>query len=701
MKKSSSVKNKLLLMVPASFFLVITFFLYGPLSLYLPNAQELWFGLGDIMKCVLPVSAAVFALLIILGVVLPEGISQILAKLVFGCALGLYLQGNLISIRYGSGVMDGSEIKWEHYTKYAIINTAVWILCLVLPFVISFIFEKAGKRKTSGESDAGKRANLVVIAASLFLSAIQLPAMAVELITYKPNEQELSITEENEFVLSDKKNTLLYVLDTVDEKYFKEFTEAYPEYTDELTGFVHYENTLASAARTMVALPSMLTGEPFRREMTYSQYLDQVYMADNPLLRMAENGTRVDIYSQTLYFSDQMTDYVDNFSKEKQKVGSYFTLLKKVYKLTMARFFPHLLKKYVWFDTAEFDQAKGGTSSYPENDVHFIRNFRSTGFSYNTDEESVFQLYHLFGTHAPYTLTPEGTRAEKTSVLDQMAGCMNAVSEMLNDLKQSGHYDDALIIITSDHGDKNLAQQPFLLIKQPGSQNAYSTSDIPVSLFDLPGILFDAFDYEYEQGQYGMTMEEAAKTADRERHFFHNQTGSSRLQIREYKTTSAANDYDAMELVTTFEDEAGLDTPYTLGTMLTFDAEATGNVYCTEGFGTNSGFRTVMTGPYAQLVIPIENVPEKGNLEVTIGIHTKSNTSDTIIAANGTEVFHDVVGKEYVGTGIVFSVPASLVKEADGILTLDFTFPEVSEDELQKVTEKRKRTLSLVSLCIQ
>ena len=699
--KNNKTKRKLIFMLSAACFLVVTVFFYGPLSLYLPNSQELWFSLGDIMKCVLPVSAAVLCVLLILALLLPERASDIVVKLVFGWALGSYLQGNLISIRYGSGVMDGTEIHWEHYTKYALINTAVWVLCLLLPFLIEIILKRLTAKKSSAKDRPKETVRMFVIGVSLFLTAIQLPALVVELVSYRPNEQKLVITEDHLFELSDQKNVLLYVIDTLDEKYYREYTDSHPEFEKEMTGFIHYGNTLASGARTLVAMPSMLTGKPYRREETYSEYLDQVYLQDNPLTRIAEDGTKVDIYSQPLYFSDQMTAYVENFSKERQKVGSWSTLIRKVYKLTMSRFLPHLLKKYVWFDTAEFNEAKDSRTVFPEDDAHFIKAFRNSGFTSRDDAQSVFQLYHLYGAHSPYRLAEDGTRKDKTSVKEQTAGCLNAVAEMMQALKDSGYYDDALIIITADHGDKNVAQQPFLLIKQPGSEGEYTSSDIPVSLFDLPGILYEAYGYDYEQNEFGKSLSDIKEDEVRERHFFHNQTGSSRLQTREYRTMSTADDYDAMELISTFEDAAGTDTPYTLGTKLMFDAEATGNRYCTEGFGTNSGFRTVMTGPHSQLVIPISDLPKKGDLKVSVKLHAKSVKNETSILANGTEVFHDVVGSDYIKSGISFKVPVSAVKDADGILTIDFLYPGIPEEEMEKPTEKRTWTLSIVSLLIE
>ena len=47
--------------IPVVLFLTFTVFLYGPLSLFLPNADEFWFGLNTVITVVIPFSLAVFS----------------------------------------------------------------------------------------------------------------------------------------------------------------------------------------------------------------------------------------------------------------------------------------------------------------------------------------------------------------------------------------------------------------------------------------------------------------------------------------------------------------------------------------------------------------------------------------------------------------------------------------------------------------
>ena len=688
-RQGKTWSKKLLFMLPVAVFLVFTLIFYGPLSLYLPNAQELWFGLGDVMRCILPFTAAALAGLCLAALVLPEKISGIFTALTFGAGLGLYLQGNLISIRYGSGVMDGTAIQWQHYTKYAVVNTAVWIACIILPFVLMHFLKK-------------EKTRTVLIAAALFLTAIQVPALVVQLAGFRPNDQELTVTRDGIYELSDRENTILIILDTMDEEYYREFIEDHPEYTQQLTGFVHYPNTLAAAARTIVALPAMLTGTPFRREGTFTDYLKNAWGEENVLKAMHDDGVSVRVYSNANYYDDSCAAYVENFSTEGAKSSSDWILAKKLYKMTLSRFLPHLLKKYVWFNTAEFEEAKAGNNRYStNNDPKFFREYqKNDGMVYTDAYDRALRVYHLNGAHEPHIMASDGSRVEQSDRVSQDEGCFHIVEEILNDLKENGHYDDATIILTADHGNMHLAEQPYFLIKQAGAEGDYQDNDAPLSLFDLPVILYESMGLTAPAQEFGLSLGEVDGLKERERFFFQNVSGSSRVLINEYSTTGAAGDYDAMTLVESHEDESGRE-PYELGTELSFKADATANRYCVEGFTQNTGFRTLMAGPYGKMEIPVADAPDKGELQVHISLAGSSENVELSISANGEECFHGRTDTAQVRSGLDFAVPAELVKQNEDLLVLEFDFPEIDEKEMEMEAELRTRTISLTDMMIQ
>ncbi|HET7434767.1 MAG TPA: sulfatase-like hydrolase/transferase [Thermoanaerobaculia bacterium] len=111
-----------------------------------------------------------------------------------------------------------------------------------------------------------------------------------------------------------------------------------------------------------------------------------------------------------------------------------------------------------------------------------------------------FFLFHLYEPHAPYA-PPEPFRSRYTAQPydGEIATADALVGELFADLKQSGLYDRALIILTSDHGEglwehgedqhgillyREVLHVP-LIVKLPDSARKGGTVKAPVALIDL------------------------------------------------------------------------------------------------------------------------------------------------------------------------------------------------------------------------
>ena len=686
MKRSSGLKP----VICVAIFFVFTVLFYGPLSLYLPNSEELWFKLREVFKVIVPVSAIAFVMIYLFFFVMPKKVRPLLLTLFFGGALAFYVQGNLINNTYGTGVMDGSGVDWASYKAYGIRNTAIWLGCILLPLIVSFFMRKKKELFHKG-----------LAIAALFLTAIQIPALAVQLFSYRPNiNGELRMMNEGIFDLSAKENIVFIMLDTVDEDYYQTFIEEEPEYIDQLTGFVHYDNTTASGARTMLAFPSMFTGRPYTRQETYSDYLTEVWSSPNCFSALHDDGYDVRIYSETVLFSDAVTEYVSNITVKGGQVGSYKVLTKKIYKLDLFKFLPHILKKRFYMDTAEFEKAKDTSGEYLMKDARFIQSYRDAGFSLTNENEKVFTLYHLRGAHPGYNIDRDGYTKKGSNVNDQVAGCMRVVAEMLQDMKELGIYDDATIIITADHGDHHVGEWAFLLIKEPGSTDPYQTSSKPVSLFDMAIYLADLAGTTLENQTYGTDFRTLDEDAIRERHVFVNSSGSSKPVVDEYVTTGYAGDRDDLVLLESHETVIDEALPYELGTKLSFETEATGNPYLTDGATTNTGFRTKIKGPLTTLQIPLASDPDHDLTAIFTLFYGGGIEKPVMITANGQVVYEGVITKKSAKSPLSFKIPKS-VFEGTAELCLQLHFTYLSEDEMELPVEDRTYTISLKSLTIE
>lgn len=693
---------------PVPLFLVFTVFLYGPLSLYLPNSQELWFHIGLVLKIIIPVSLVIWLVLTVIAVFLPDKVGRVYRNLLFGITLGLYIQGNYINISYGSGVMDGTAVDWSQYTGYAIIDTVVMLICLALPWIVDILFAKVQKLKDMESLNAAK----VIAYASLFFTVIQVPALISQAVSYVPSSQgEFEITSDGIYDLAEQDNIIFIVVDTLDESFYETFLENNPEYADNLGGFTHYSNTLTAGGRTMLAIPAMLTGTPFKRQKTYTDYLASVWNEPNVLSALSDQGYDVRVYSETTYFDGAVADSVENFVSDTSTTDVSLKILgEKLYKMTLYKFVPHLLKRFFTMATSEFEAARvtvaneSGSALYKIDDVAFYDGFEEAGFTVNSDYKGTFRLYHLHGAHSPYTMGSDGNAMADATVDDQVAGNFYCINEMLTELKAEGLYDSATIVISADHGENGKAQWPALLVKEAGKteNDAYVESAAPASLFDLPILFTEAAGTSLNGQTYGKRLQDLTESTSRERHYFHNTTNSSQVVVNEYVATGLiSDDNSCLKLVNSYEDPNGGDTLYDIGTELSFGTDATANRYVTDGFATNTGFNTHLRGPIATMTIPLSSMPEADTLHVHIGQASYSVGCHIKIQVNGTDVFEDTLDKDEASAGIDFDMPASLIDDEDPKLEFTFLFPEVDESEMELNVRQRTEVAAFTDMKIE
>ena len=640
--------------------------------------------------------------------ILPEKAGNFVLKLLFGITLGMYVQGNYLNISYGSGVLDGTKIHWEYYTKYGLATTAVWIVCIAFPFVVSWFLNRKNGTKDGSAAKSQNAANgggdqtwKILAAVSVFIILMQIPAFIFQAINYHPADSTRMVINKNgEFTLGGDENVLVFVLDTLDEKYYADFLEENPEYTETLTGFVHYGNTLASGARTPVAVPSMFTGVPFRQDVLYSDYKSDVWGKKNSLSVLHDTGYDVGFYSETILFSPECCDYITNFMTGTLPIGSWPSLIKNLYKMDLYKFMPHYLKRFFLIDTADFDEAINSDGNYVISDSTFLRDYRETGFGVDEEMNKTARIYHLRGAHPAYHLDRSGEFLKESTRKDTVYALFAGIQEMLDQLREMGLYDSSTIIITADHGDVNLAEQPIFLLKEKNATDPYRDSTAPFSLFDLPVYLTELAGEEADPGEFGMDLHALAEDEVRERHFFRHDGGSIVSVIKEWKFTGNVYDPDQMVLANRYENENETG-DYVLGTELSFGLEQTGNPFIVDGFGKNTGIRTVLHGPHSILEIPIEDLPEKGKLHVFMTVTVKENfyDHDLIILANNQQVYQEVTSKKMAKGGIEFDVPIESFKGGKDLL-LEFYFPHLDEDEMDLPVKERTDTIRLKTLTI-
>ena len=683
--KTEQFRHRLALGAAVSAFFVFTFVLYAPLKLYIENKDVLWFNFESTLIVSIAMSVVALLLLLIITAVPKKMIHTGICCLIFAAALGLFIQGNFLNIDYGSGVLDGSEIAWKDYTTYGAINSAVWAACLAMPFAFWMVFRAQWRR--------------ILIFSSLGLVLVQVVILSSVIVQNSShlNKVTYEVTREGIYELSEDENTIVFVLDSFDNEYLDKIKKDFPDYEKRLEGFTEYDNTLASGSGSSVALPSLLTGEVFMKETSYSSYIDSIWEDTTVYSALNKKGVDTRIFAQTDYFSGDAKDDINNIVDYMDTAGAYTSMTGTIYKYAAYTYAPHYLKQFFWMDLKTISSYRS-KNAYSLNDAQFYSDYvRDQGFTYTDSYSDSLRIYNLDGAKPPYNLTKSTIKSiNGTSLNDQIYGCFNCLFSMIDDLKENGKYENATIIITANTGNKGMTQNPVLLIKEAGSVEGYEINHAPLSAFDFAPTLASKYTDNYTNYGSGKTYFDFESEATRTRYFYMNTGENANTKISQYSTRSNANDVESLRLLDNFYSTTKVS-KYRLGTSLTFAMDATANQYCTQGFCATTGWRTPLAGPQSQMIVPISSIPSDAeDIHVFFDISTIHKPTKCVIYANGRQVFGAKIDKSFKESGLNFTVPSSII-EKNNKLTLRFEFPEISSSEYDLEQNKRTKTFSVES----
>ena len=258
--------------------LAVTLFIFAPVDLYLTSAEDLWFGLEDILPWLGLLALAAFLLVTLLSWLLPQKLSVAFRAAVYAGSFLLYLQGNLLVIDYGT--LNGDEVNWSAYTLQYVLDALLWVVVVGLFIFLMFRFRKKFRR--------------VVEIAACVLLVTQVASLSVFLVKHytapQPEDSKRFVSVKNEFTVSPESNTVVFILDAFDAHLFETIRQKYPEKIDGgFEDFTYFPDTVGGATRTKYAIPFILGGFTNRDELTYLDYRKTVY-DESPLIRELSAG---------------------------------------------------------------------------------------------------------------------------------------------------------------------------------------------------------------------------------------------------------------------------------------------------------------------------------------------------------------------------------------------------------------------------
>lgn len=460
---------------------VFTVCIFGPLELYLSNYNDFWFQFQDIIIGILITTIVIVAILLIPTILIPSRHIKFYSSVVFSLGVASYLQGNLMMVDYG--LLDGREIAWSNYLPWGIVNTMIWLVCLILPIIVICKREK-------WFYSACKYI-------SYFIVGVQAITLAVLLVTTPLNSRtNYYLSDSALYDLSNDENTLVFLLDGFDGAVSDEIFNTGNEFTNKFEDFTYYNNATSVYPTTRSSVGYLLTNQKYLNEQTYDNYITEAYRNNSLYDDMYNAGYNIQIYSDYPNFvSYEKNQIIENMVSENFKVSSYTKLNSMLYKFTGFKYLPHFLKRYCWLYSSDFNtlietDLQGNSQPYIINDVEFYNNLLTQRVKMDSTKKT-FKFFHLNGAHGPYVMNEnmEQVDSSKSSEIKQAKGALNIVSEYLEQMKELNVYDNSNVIILADHGYRGFRQHIVFMVKSKHQTQPFEINSAPISMTDLNATL--------------------------------------------------------------------------------------------------------------------------------------------------------------------------------------------------------------------
>lgn len=623
-----SSKNFLLLVAGSLPFIAL---IVAGLSMYFVNRDQIVFNLSDI---ILPLTGLFLVIFLALYLLLLSfrrfnSVSGIIAGLLVGLSLAVWIQSQLFIWNFGQ--FNGQRIAWDQWKIKMFIDGSVWIIIIGVS-VIVFIKGRQIVKKS-----------LVTLVYFLGLLSVLISVInAPEELENKFSEAEYK----DIFTFSPEKNVLIILLDDFQSDYFEYITKNYPREVNDLDGFTFYRNTISRFPTTKTSLPSIMTGTIFRNEKPYYEYIKETHEKFN-MIQAYKNK------QYTTSFVGQVEGmYPDIISMEKiayKMNNSYFYPVLEYLEYAAFRALPTVLKPLI-FNNGNWCFTELYRKKYPPQehgaDIQFLELFEKHA-SITSNRKGSFKLLHFFIPHAPWRVNEnlqfDPHLSGESGYLDQARGAIRLANRILKKLKKLGIYDQAEIIIMSDHGTGNIqainhkniyfdalsfvppcvqsSSLALLLYKPPNSKGKLITSDIPLELSDLTCLLGlrndDTACREFNLARSG---------GKRQRTFYyyewdHEYWKSDYLPpMTEYIVSGPANDPESYSPGRFIYSSKGTDripepfsSSYTLGKEIIFSTDGKGEAdpFIRAGWSPPEEYQRWSDGAFAGLSFHLEKVPNK------------------------------------------------------------------------------------------
>ena len=473
------------------FLLCFMFLIWGPMEVYLSNLSDFSFSFWRAMLPLSLCAAAVsFAAAFLIGLT-RRRIYRLLTGLIAGFTLACYIQ--LMFLNLDIGILTGEKVNWDAYGSHGAVNLLIFSGIVLVVIIAAQVFRRMWRRV------------LPFVCTALF--AVQFTTFCVLYVRSIPLQNRakaidyvLSGTEQ--LTVAPDGNVLVFVLDNYPNTYFEQALKAFPEAAEPFSDFTYYSNCDPTYLATFPSMTHLMTGYPYDAAATIDDWFKSAWNSDSAnsfyaLIKSAGYTTRLYTssaqYMGLMYAADKIDNLVDLSQIKGEVVFDDALLIETMLKMSCYRYLPHQFKRYFTLRTGDFrsiQRTASDTLGTVYNKTGYASHLRASGLTVGAPGEKLLMIEHLGGTHMPYIMNEQGVYVADATRVQTAAGNLAVIRDYMAQLRALGLYDDATIIVTSDHGEKETDMQALYLIKEPGAKHdRMIKNDAPISHTDFLGTL--------------------------------------------------------------------------------------------------------------------------------------------------------------------------------------------------------------------
>ena len=547
-----------------AFACVFTFILFGPCEIYLQNMQEMPFPFLTLVPVLLLTGGLAFAALLAVLLLLRGKVFNLAVSLLFAGTLAGYLQGNLLNIDHGS--LDGNAVNWQAFRLPMLLNCLVWLLIPAAVLLLLYLSRRLWTR-------AVELASVILVGAQIVALIVLLAGAGLGSVI-RIGQEKTYVSREGIYEVAGQNNVIVFLLDRLDNRFTDEVLALHPEWNDRLSGFTYYHDFTGSYANTRPAIAYFMTGVEHDYTVPWKDYFHRAWNQPvHPLLQDIHSaGYTARVYTDCAYVFGQAQDaegFVDNIHRDAQTVHREL-LLSQMLTLSAYRYAPEALKPYFQIysgdlgDIVSVDGDGFENNLFTVDDVAFWKGYREHGLTIDQELDGLFQFYHFEGAHSPYVMDENAEPVLQGTRNGQIVGNMEMIFRYLDELEDKGLFEDATIIITTDHArppgqkgdisDVSSSRVSTLMIKPAGTdrERPLQRSDKQVCQDNLRASIIGYFGLDTTP--YGRTIESIGENEEMTRILWmRGEQGKVSNKLYTFQINGDANDFANWKLIAEHE----------------------------------------------------------------------------------------------------------------------------------------------------